>query len=144
MCGQALRFVREIQVADDLPVTPLIEQLLADQHLIMAEHTTAHWPSELYLPSPIVQRDNREAWNRAGAPDTVARATAEVERRLAAYRQIETDPAIDLELQRIIRSGLVDQVDLPLVPAAPEPVGAGDGDGAPRGRRVNPRRRTPA
>jgi trimethylamine--corrinoid protein Co-methyltransferase len=147
MCGQALRFVREIQVADDLPVTALIDQLMADQHLIMAEHTTAHWPSELYLPSPIVQRDNREAWNRAGAPDTVARATAEVERRLAAYRQVETDPAIDLELQRIIRSGLVDQADLPLVAPAPEPVaatGADAADGAGRGRRVNPRRRAPA
>jgi trimethylamine--corrinoid protein Co-methyltransferase len=146
MCGQALRFVREIQVADDLPVTALIDQLMADQHLIMAEHTTAHWPTELYLPSSVVQRDNREAWTRLGAPDTVERATAEVERRLAAYRQVETDPAIDLELQRIIRSGLESQTELPLVPPAPEPVAtpaAGDGAGGPgRGRRVNPRRRT--
>ena len=31
----------------------LIDQLMADQHLIMADHTMAHWPSELYLPSPI-------------------------------------------------------------------------------------------
>jgi trimethylamine--corrinoid protein Co-methyltransferase len=146
MCGQALRFVREIQVADDLPVTALIDQLMADQHLIMAEHTTAHWPTELYLPSSVVQRDNREAWTRLGAPDTVERATAEVERRLAAYRQVETDPAIDLELQRIIRSGLESQTELPLVPPAPEPVAtpaAGDGAVGPgRGRRVNPRRRT--
>ena len=146
MCGQALRFVREIQVADDLPVTALIDQLMADQHLIMAEHTTAHWPTELYLPSAVVQRDNREAWTRLGAPDTVARATAEVERRLSAYRQVETDPAIDLELQRIIRSGLESQTELPLVPPAPEPAATpagGDGVGGPgRGRRVNPRRRT--
>ena len=35
---------------DDLPVGPLIDQLMADQHLIMAEHTMAHWPTELYLP----------------------------------------------------------------------------------------------
>jgi trimethylamine--corrinoid protein Co-methyltransferase len=146
MCGQALRFVREIQVADDLPVTALIDQLMADQHLIMAEHTTAHWPTELYLPSPVVQRDNREAWTRLGAPDTVERATAEVERRLAAYRQVETDPAINLELQRIIRSGLESQTELPVVPPAPEPVAtpaAGVGaEGPGRGRRVNPRRRT--
>jgi hypothetical protein len=113
----------------------------------MAEHTTAHWPTELYLPSPVVQRDNREAWTRLGAPDTVARATAEVERRLAAYHQVETDPAIDLELQRIIRSGLVDQVDLPLVAPAPEPVaatGMDAADGSGRGRRANPRRRPTA
>jgi len=143
MCGQALRFVREIRVLDDLPVQPLIDRLMIDQHLIMAEHTSAHWPSELYLPSPIIQRDNREAWTRAGAPDTVGRATAEVERRLAAYRQLETEPAVEAEMQRIIRSGLESQTDLPLVPPAPEPVGAaagGDGQGAARGRRVNARR----
>ena len=50
MCGQALRFVRDIHPIDDLPVGPLIDQLMADQHLIMAEHTMANWPSELYLP----------------------------------------------------------------------------------------------
>jgi trimethylamine--corrinoid protein Co-methyltransferase len=147
MCGQALRFVREVQVLDDLPVQPLIDQLMADQHLIMAEHTSAHWPTELYLPSTIVQRDNREAWNRAGGLDTAQRAALEVDHRLAAYRQVETDPLIDVELQRIIRSGLEAQTELPLVPPAPEPVATGGGadgaDGAGRGRRVNARRRAP-
>ncbi len=97
---------------------------MTDQHLIMAEHTMAHWPSELYLPSPIVQRDNRESWTRAGAQGHRARATDEVERRLAAYRQLETEPAIEAEMQRIIRSGLESQTELPLVPPAPEPVDA--------------------
>ena len=102
MCGQALRFVREVRVADDLPVDGLIQQLMTDQHLIMAEHTMAHWPTELYLPSAIVDRDNRENWLKAGGKDTYQRAVDEVERRLAAYRPIETDPAIDAELRRII------------------------------------------
>ena len=52
---------------DDLPVGALIDQLMADQHLIMAEHTMAHWPTELYLPSAIVDRDNRENWPRPAA-----------------------------------------------------------------------------
>ena len=51
MCGQALHFVREVRPLDDLPVDALIDQLMADQHLIMADHTTAHWPDELYLPA---------------------------------------------------------------------------------------------
>jgi trimethylamine--corrinoid protein Co-methyltransferase len=148
MCGQALRFVREIRVAEDLPVSALIDQLMADQHLIMADHTMAHWPTELYLPSPIVDRDNRENWLKAGGKDTYQRALDEVERRLAAYRPVETDPAIDAELQRIIRSGLESQTELPYLPPALEPseealaaVAAGDGVGAGRARRVNPRRR---
>ncbi len=148
MCGQALRFVREVKVADDLPVDRLIERLMADQHLIMAEHTMAHWPTELYLPSPIVDRDNREAWVRAGGKDTYQRAIDEVDRRLAAYRPIETDPAVDAELRRIIASGLETQTELPPLPPAPQPTdealaAAAAGDGVGRARRVNARRRAP-
>jgi trimethylamine--corrinoid protein Co-methyltransferase len=138
MCGQALRFVREVMPHDDLPVGDLVDQLLADQHLIMAAHTTAHWPTELYLPSAIVDRDNREAWLRAGGKDTYQRACDEVDRRLAAYRQLETDPAIDAELRRIIRSGMNDpDRALPVIPRAPEPVSMTGGAGE---RRHNRRR----
>jgi trimethylamine--corrinoid protein Co-methyltransferase len=145
MCGQALRFVREIRVLDDLPVSALVDRLMTDQHLIMADHTTAHWPTELHLPSPVVTRDNRENWTKAGAKDSYQRACDEVDQRLAAYRQVETDEAVVAEMQRIIRSGLVDQRELPLVAPAPEPVelpagGGAAGDGAARGRRVNARR----
>ena len=142
MCGQALRFVREVEPLDDLPTTDLIRHLMADQHLIMADHTMRHWPEQLYLPSAIVDRDNRENWIRQGAKDTYQRACDEVERRLGAYHQLETDPAIDDELRRIIRSGLVDQDQLPDIPLAPEPVaasGPGTGD-----RRRNRRRERPA
>ena len=137
MCAQALRFVREIRPLDDLPVRPLVEQLMADQHLIMAEHTTAHWPSELYLPSPIVDRDNREAWLRQGGKDTAQLSADEVDRRLAAYRPPGTDPAAVRELEAIIRAGLTEQTQLPDIPAPPEPT-AGAASG--RQRRSNPRR----
>jgi trimethylamine--corrinoid protein Co-methyltransferase len=140
LCGQALRFVREVAPADDLPTRDLVDTLLAEQHLIMADHTTRHWPSELYLPGRLWDRDNRENWTKAGALDANRRAVAEVERRLAAYTPVETDPAIDAELQRIIRSGLTSQEELPLVPPPPEPGAAAVGAGESRGRRPNPRR----
>ncbi|MEI7743777.1 MAG: trimethylamine methyltransferase family protein [Chloroflexota bacterium] len=143
-CGQALRFAREVKVVDDLPIGPLVERILADQHLIMAEHTMTNWPTELHLTSPVVMRDNRENWMKAGSKDTYARACDEVDRRLARYHQVETDPAIDAEMRRIIGTGLVSQTEMPVVPPAPEPPeddGTGAVDGAPRGRRVNARRR---
>jgi len=137
MCAQALRFVREVKVVDDLPVNELVDRLMADQHLIMAPHTTARWPDELYLPSAIVDRDNREAWVRAGSRDTYQRACGEVDRRLAEYRQVQTDLLVEEELRSIIRSGLVSQTELPVLPPAPDPSGRAE-PGA--GRRRNPRR----
>ncbi len=122
MCGQALRFVRDVRPVDDLPVGELIDQLMADQHLIMAPHTMAHWPDELYLPSAIIDRDNREAWDRQGSKDTYQRACEEADRRLAAYQPFDTEPAIDAELRRIIQSGLESQTTLPTLPVAEAPV----------------------
>jgi hypothetical protein len=59
---------------------------------------------------------------KQGALDTHQRASAEVDLRLAAYRPIETDPAIERELRQIIRGGLREQETLPYLPPAPEPV----------------------
>ncbi len=141
LCAQALHFVREVRAVEDIPARDLVDEVLTSQHLIMADHTTRHWPDVLYLPSRVIDRDNRENWTKAGAPDTNRRAIAEVERRLAAYEPVETDPVLDAELQRIIRSGLESQAELPFVPppAADGGVAAATPD-APRGRRPNPRR----
>jgi trimethylamine--corrinoid protein Co-methyltransferase len=143
LCGQALRLARDVRVKDDLPTRSLVDTVLADQHLIMAEHTTAHWPEELYLPGRVIDRDNRENWTKAGGLDADRRAIAEVDRRLADYEPVETDPGIVAELERIIRSGLESQTELPHVPAPRDGRAAGppaSGLDAPRGRRPNPRR----
>ena len=139
MCGQALRFVRDIHPVDDLPVGPLIDQLMADQHLIMAEHTMAHWPDELYLPSSIVDRDNREQWTKLGAKDTYQRACDDVDRRLAAYRAAGDRPAAR-------RGAAADHPGRPRDAdrAAGHPAGArADGRGAGRDRRARSAGATP-
>jgi len=142
LCGEALRFVRDVRTLDDLPTDRLVHQVIDEQHLIMADHTTRHWPEELYLPGKVYDRDNRENWTKAGALDAYGRAVVEVDRRLAAYVPPETDPAIDAELQRIIRSGLVSQTVLPEMPAASDAAtaAAAVAAGAAPGRRHNPRR----
>jgi trimethylamine--corrinoid protein Co-methyltransferase len=142
LCGQALHFVREVRSVDDIPARDLVDELLATQHLITAEHTSRHWPEELYLPGRVIDRDNRESWMRAGSPDTNRRAIAEVERRLAAYQPVDTDPRVDIELQRIIRAGLESQTELPFVPPPLADGGAvaSTAPAVPRGRRPNPRR----
>jgi trimethylamine--corrinoid protein Co-methyltransferase len=135
LCGQALHFVREIAPKDDLPVGGLVSHLLDDAHLLMAEHTSRHWPNELWLTGPTFDRDNRETWERKGARSLEQRATEEVERRLAAYRPPETDPALADEMLAIVRSGMESPTELPSLPPPPEPVAAELGGGRRRNRR---------
>ena len=120
-CGQALHFCREITPADDLPTLGIVEELMREDHLITAEHTLEHWPTHLYLPDPVIDRANRENWEKAGEPSLMARATADVDRRLARYEPLETDPAIDAEMRKIIISGFEEQTELPEVPKAEKP-----------------------
>jgi len=137
VCGQSLHFVREIEVIDDLPITSIVEDLMRDDHLITSPHTLKHWPNELYLTSPVIDRENRESWEEAGSPELNQRATNEVEERLAAYKIIETDPAIDQAMRDIVTGGFKDQESLPELPPPPEP----QAPKAPAGRRGRAGRR---
>lgn len=142
MCGQALHFVREARPLDDLQVADLANELMAENHLITSEHTLEHWPQELYLTSPVIDRENRETWIRRGGKELPERAADEVEDRLAKYVPPETDDAVDTELQRLITSGFESQEELPVVPAPMSLSSAGSSAGreAPKRRR---RRRAP-
>lgn len=136
LCGQALHFVRPLEPRDDLPAGELVRHLLDEAHLLMAEHTTRHWPQELWLTGPTFDRENREGWERRGAKELHERAREEVDRRLAAYRPVETDPALVAEMLAIVRSGMASPAELPALPSLPEPA-----EVEPAGARRRHRRR---
>jgi trimethylamine--corrinoid protein Co-methyltransferase len=117
LCGQALHFVRDYKPIEDLPTVDLVRQLLQDQHLLIADHTLKYWPEELYLPGPAFDRLNRDNWQKAGQPTLHQRTLAEVERVLAAYKPVETDPLAIAEMRRLIQSGLVESDTLPEIQA---------------------------
>ncbi len=137
LCGQALRLQRRLSVIDDLPIADLVDSQLKEAHLITAPHTLTHWTDQLYLPSPVIDRKNRETWQRDGEQSLWDRAVADVERRLGAYRPIETDPAVDAELRRLIRSGMAGDAPLPYVPPA---IHGSNGETPARRARIRDRR----
>jgi hypothetical protein len=63
------------------------------------------------------------------------RAAEEVERRLAAYRPPETDPALVEEMLAIVRSGMETPAELPALPPLPDPIAEDAGGGRRRNRR---------
>ncbi len=137
VCGQALHFVRDIEPLGDLPTSDLVDELLREDHLITSPHTLEHWPNELYLTEPVIDRLNRESWEEGGSMQLVDRANAEVETRLANYTPIDTDPAIDDAMRRLVMDGLEEQEALPELPPLPE----APAPAAAQGRRGRARRR---
>lgn len=120
VCGQALHFVREIKPLDDLPTQDLVDELMREDHLITSPHTIKHWPNELYLTQPVIDRLNRETWQEGGSMQLNERACAEVETRLAKYEPFDTDPAIDEAMRALVKEGFVSQTELPILPPPAE------------------------
>jgi trimethylamine--corrinoid protein Co-methyltransferase len=135
-CGQALHFVRDTGVLEDLPTAQLVADLMREDHLITSPHTLKYWPQELYMTDPVLDRMNRDSWAEAGSRGLNDRACEQVEIRLANYQPFETDPAIDAEMRRLVTDGLESQEKLPELPPLAEPLPAVGG-----GRRRNRRRR---
>ena len=79
VCGQCLHFVRDMNVIEDLPAQHLVADLRANDHLITSPHTLKHWPKELYLTDPVIDRENRETWKKAGSQELYQRTCEEVE-----------------------------------------------------------------
>lgn len=130
VCGQALHFVRPIQVLDDLPVDDLVSELLRQDDLITAPHTLKYWPQELYMTGAVTDRDNRLNWQKSGSKELYERACDEVEQRLAAYTPVETDPKVDTAMRELVIAGLREQTSLPELPQPPSAAPK-----APTGRR---------
>lgn len=137
VCGQALHFCREIKPLDDLPSQELVDHVINQGHMLTLPQTLEHWPRELYQTDPVIDRTTRDTSDLDAGPDLVARAAQQVEQRLARYEPIETDPAVDREMQRIILSGMESQDTLPDLPAPPE----SRAPESPAGRRGRPGRR---
>ena len=121
ICGQALHFVREIRILDDLPAGGLVGEVLEKGDLMTSPHTLEHWPRELYMTGPVTDRDNRNNWEKAGAKQLYGRACDEVDERLAAYQLVDTDADVDKAMRELIVSGLEDQTTLPDLPPPPAP-----------------------
>ena len=140
MCGQALAFVHEVKPLADLPALDLARDLLAKQHLLTAEHTLRYWSQELYLPGSVIDRDNRDNWTKAGSPLLDKRAYDEVERRLSAYEPPETDARVDVEMRRIIETGIEEKRPLPaILPLPDRPNVSAAQPGRKRSRRPRPK-----
>jgi trimethylamine---corrinoid protein Co-methyltransferase len=102
--AHAQRFIRPVEVREDLPAGELIAELVRDNHLLTSEHTLAHWPDELYMPGPTLDRTNWDQWAEQGSRDWRARANEVSGETLAAYEVEPLERRVDEEIRHLISS----------------------------------------
>jgi trimethylamine--corrinoid protein Co-methyltransferase len=104
ICGMALRVVAGVEPREDFPATPLIEELIREQHLLIADHTRRHLRDEIGFPGPVIERANRARWLDEGQLTLGERAAAEIERLLASYEPPPLADDVVGELTRLMES----------------------------------------
>ncbi len=98
ICGMVRRMVRGIQPKEDFPSLPRFQELLAEDHLLISEHTMKYLHDEVYFPGPVVERANRPRWQEEGSSTLGQRAHAEVERLIDEWESGGLDKEVRSEL----------------------------------------------
>ena len=104
ICGMAFRLVAGIEPREDFPAAPLMEELLRDQHLLIADHTLRHLKQEIAFPGPVIDRANRARWQDEGAQTLGQRAHREVDRLLEAYEASPLPEATSKDLTGLMEA----------------------------------------
>jgi len=104
IAAHAHRFIEPVEIKDDLPTQPLIDELVREKHLMMSEHTLGHWPEELYIPGPMVDRTNWDQWEEQGSKKFKERAREVIEECLEDYDVEPVDPKLHAEIRRLFVS----------------------------------------
>ncbi len=101
--AHAKRFIRPVEVREDLPAQELIAELVREKHLLTSEHTLSHWPEELYLPGPMVDRTNWDQWAEQGSRDWRVRALDVIDETLGRYEEPPLERALQEDIHDLFR-----------------------------------------
>jgi trimethylamine--corrinoid protein Co-methyltransferase len=99
ICLMTDRVRAGIKPREDFPSKPLFEELLAEKHLMIADHTRRHLRSELTFPGPVIDRTSRQRWLEEGSKTLAENVAGEVDRIIGDYTpsRIGDDVRKDLE-----------------------------------------------
>ncbi len=117
LAGHALFLVRDIAVQEDIPLDDFIAAVEAEGHVLTWDHTLTHWPRDLYLPGPALDRTNWDQWEKM--PEAMryeaTRLRHLVEEAVAGYQGPPVDEARHAEMRRILQAAVGEDISLPEV-----------------------------
>ena len=99
--GMARRLVRGMDCSEDPLATAIIQQVGHKGNFLATKHTVEWFQKELFMPSAVIDRDTRQAWEEKGARDATQRAHEQVEELIATYEPRELPPEVVRELEDI-------------------------------------------
>jgi len=99
--GMARRLVQGMDCSEDPLATAIIQQVGHKGNFLATRHTRQWFQKELFMPSTVIDRDTRQAWEEKGAKDTAQRAHERVEELIATYEPRELPPEVTRELEDI-------------------------------------------
>jgi len=102
MCGMTLRLIDGVTPRDDFPALPVFQELIREQHLLIAEHTTRNLRKEIFFPGPAIDRANRQRWQQQGSLDLNARVNNEVDKLLENYQPSRLPEATKKDLVKLM------------------------------------------
>ena len=102
ICGMTLHMIKGMEPKEDFPSIPLFEELLKEKHLLISKHTRKYLKEEFYLPRPVVDRANRERWQKEGSLTLCERAHYEVEKLIKDYVPSRLPDTTKKELRKLM------------------------------------------
>jgi trimethylamine--corrinoid protein Co-methyltransferase len=102
ICGMAFRLIAGIEPREDFPAIGILQELLAERHLLISEHTQRYLRKEHFFPSPVIDRANRSRWQQQGALTLRQRACSEVEKLIKSYQPTRMPQGIKKELVKLM------------------------------------------
>jgi trimethylamine--corrinoid protein Co-methyltransferase len=104
ICGMTYRMLEGITAREDFPAIPLLQELLREQHLLIARHTRKYLKKEHFFPGAVIDRANRSRFKEEGSLTLEERAHREVERLIREYAPSGLPGEAKKELVRLMEA----------------------------------------
>ncbi len=104
ICGMTYRLLQGIEPRDDFPAMPVFEELLREKNVLIADHTRRHLRKEIWFPGGVIDRANRERWQKDGGKTLAERAEREVSRLVGKYVPSRLSAEVKSELKALMQA----------------------------------------
>jgi trimethylamine--corrinoid protein Co-methyltransferase len=102
ICLMTDRVRAGIEPREDFPSKALFEELLAEKHLMIADHTRRHLRSELTFPGPVIDRTSRQRWLEEGSKTQAENVATEVDRILGEFTPSRIGDDVTRNLEEVM------------------------------------------